>query len=124
MPREVRAARLIMWIQAALATLELLSFLAALVLSGMPGLWVLPWPFYVVVASVLLMSPLAAGFGSRRQWVRIAGIATEAILILGSGYSLLAPVLGPSIPTLLNLVLAVIVLVKLSGSAATRWFGR
>ncbi|MGV9774543.1 hypothetical protein [Streptosporangium sp. NPDC003464] len=54
-----------------------------------------------------------------------AGIQkTEAILILGSGYSLLAPVLGPSTPALLNLVPAVVVLVKLSGSAATRWFER
>jgi hypothetical protein len=59
-----------------------------------------------------------------RRWVRFASIGIEGVSILEHGYSMLAPLLGPNILTLVNVALTFVVIAMLSGAAAINWFER
>ncbi|GAA3104378.1 hypothetical protein [Streptosporangium carneum] len=119
MPPEVKAARWIMWVQSLLGIqgVFLALFLYGLTTGEMP--WFI-WPLAVLP---MLTGPLSLLLGTRWRWVLAMVYVVEGISILEFGYCLvLLQVLG--IFTVAYIVLGVVVIVRLSGASAGRWFDR
>ncbi|GIG81567.1 hypothetical protein Pka01_46940 [Planotetraspora kaengkrachanensis] len=75
----------------------------------------------IAIVSTAVVGVLAAGYHSRKKWVRVAALVIEGLVILDHGYGLMFDF---NLISLLYLILAVIVVVRLSRSAAAAWFNR
>lgn len=122
MPAGVKAALLLMWLQAALGTVMVWLTLAILVMGGLPSLDAVPWFFYLFFASLVLMGPLSALFGLRR-WVWKAAVVVEGISFLEYGYGTFT-MFGVFSIMVIGLGLAVLVFFLLFRDDAFRWFER
>ncbi|MGJ6969147.1 hypothetical protein ACSDR0_45385 [Streptosporangium sp. G11] len=120
-----------MWIQVALPLLGFLVLSLFLNLNGTisvddvigniglsPFLFIL---FILGIATTVLTGVLAASYSSRKRWVRIAALVVEGFMILDGGYGFVS---GASLGSLLNLVLAGVVVFQLSRPVAVAWFDR
>ncbi|WP_433239308.1 hypothetical protein ACQPYK_32425 [Streptosporangium sp. CA-135522] len=125
MPREVKAAIVVMMLQMIVGVPEFwIGFMfLALAIGDTPGLDLPGWPFWLAFALMVLPGPLALAFSLRRRWVRVATLGTEWVLALAHACFLLLGFIM-NFCAAINLVLAVLVAVKLSDTEVTRWFER
>jgi hypothetical protein len=121
-PQSVSVARICMWIQAGLGLVGL--FLLFILLGSAPAGAIggaLLLALSIPLATILLIGLLASRIGSRRGWVRTAGLVVEFLLILLGIWEVLD---GASFGNVLGVLLAAVVFGQLCRSSSAMWFDR
>ncbi|TMR18637.1 hypothetical protein ETD86_21465 [Nonomuraea turkmeniaca] len=122
MPQSVSVARVCMWIQTGLGLIGLLLLFILLgsAPSGAIG-GALLLALSIPLATILLIGFVASRIGSRRGWVRTAGLVIEFLLILLGIWEVFG---GVSLGNVLGVLLAAAVFGQLCRSSSAMWFDR
>lgn len=121
MPQEVKTARLLMRVQAAVGLLGLVLYIGLVSTRADPRwLLLLPPGSILILAPLVLLVVLAAKCSSQKKWVRITAFATEGFVTLAGLFFLFASWLG----ALPGLILGGAVIFWLTRPTARAWFNR
>lgn len=120
MPRAVRSARMLMWVQVAVGFLGLLLLFVFVRTEQNVGGSAATWGLVFLAggAQVGFLVFLAANMGWPRPWLRWAGIGIEAVMIP----LFLLDLLAGEMPSLVGLFLTATVMVQLAKDEARDWF--
>ncbi|GAA3142313.1 hypothetical protein GCM10010466_36570 [Planomonospora alba] len=122
-PQEVRTARLLTRVQAAIGLLGFIPLISFIVdIGGLP-LWLyllLPPSSILILVPLGLLAGLTTRYGSCKRWVRITVFTLEGIVILFSLLFLRGP--NPYLGALPGLALGIAVVFWFTRPAARSWF--
>jgi Na+-driven multidrug efflux pump len=125
MPPEVRAARVVLLVQAAANVLFALTVAVLMrYFAGDPRVGaVMTWSLVFYGGTAILVAVLAFAVRSRRPWVRYASFGVEGVWAAFTGYDVVDG--GAStVVIVLGLVLPLVVAVLLTRRPAADWFAR